>query len=180
MKKLLILAITAMSCLFSSCEKDEWSNGDPAFEHVYYYGFENWGTLRNDVRYNVVRGATIGIPVQFHSEQVRTYDVITYYYVAGAAILGSDYQIVDETGTVLTRDANGAFPMVWPQAVKGVKNIYVKALNGATGTFTLQTFNPNAEVPISNADVSTTTNNKTEKYEVRAFSQNYRVTITIQ
>ncbi|MFT3740123.1 MAG: hypothetical protein QM786_15330 [Breznakibacter sp.] len=180
MKKILIAFLTVSAIVFSGCGKDEWSDGDPAYEHIYYFGFENWGTFKNDVKFDVVRENTIGIPVQFHSERVRDYDVVAYYYVAGTAVRGTDYQIVDESGNVLSPDANGAFSMVWPNAVKGVKDIYVKALNGATGTFLVQTFDPNAAVPISNTDVSSTTNNKTEEYEVRAFSQNYKVTVTIK
>lgn len=180
MKKLFILTIIAISLLFASCEKEEWRNGDPAMENVYYIGFENWGNLQNNVNYNVARGQTIGIPVQFHSEQVKKYDVETFYYVAGAAIRGTDYEIVDENGSVLSPDANGAFKIVWPKAVKGVKKVYVKALNGSTGSFMVQTFNPNAEVPITNANVNSTIVNKTNQYEVRAFSQNHRVRVTIQ
>lgn len=67
--------------------------------------------------------------------------------------------------------------MVWPKAKKGLQNVYVKALNGAKGTITLQTFDPNSTVPIS-FDYTTIT--KTENYEVRAFTQNYFVTITIK
>jgi hypothetical protein len=180
MKKLLFIFIALVSAILFSCEKETWSEGDPAMEHVYYYGFENWGTYKNDLKFTVNRGATLLVPVQFHSERVRAYDVTTYYYVAGTAVRGTDYQIVDESGSVLQPDANGAFAMNWPEAVKGVKNIYVKALNGAAGTFTLLTYNPNAEIPISNTDVSTTTNNLTEDYEVRAFSQNYKVAVTIK
>lgn len=180
MKRILIAFFALSALVLASCDNDEWSNGDPAYEHIYYFGFQDWGTLKNDVKFDVVRGNTVAIPVQFHSERVRSYDVTAYYYVAGTAVRGTDYQIVDENGTVLSPDANGAFAMLWPDAVKGVKNIYVKALNGATGTFLVQTSDPNAAVPISNADVASTTNHKTDDYEVRAFSQNYKVTVTIK
>jgi len=180
MKKILLAFMVLVPFIFTNCKKDPWNNGDPAYEHIYYYGFENWGNLKNDVKYNVSRGTTLAIPVQFQSERVRSYDVNTFYYVAGTAVRGTDYQMVDSTGTELTPDSNGAFIMIWPKAVKGVKNIYVKALNGSTGTFLVQTFDPNAAVPISNTDVSTTTNNKTDQYEVRAYSQNYKVTVTIK
>lgn len=180
MKKIMIILLALVPFFFAGCEGEDWSDGDPALEHVYYFGFEDWGKYKNDVKFTVNRGEMLAIPVQFHSERVRSYDVVAFYYVAGDAQRGTDYQIVDENGSVLTPDSNGAFTMVWPQAVKSVKNIYVKALNGSVGNFLVQTFDPNAAVPISNTDVSTTINNATEDYEVRAFSQNYKVTVTIQ
>lgn len=179
MKKLLILLISviAASGLFVSCEKDTWSEGDPAYEHVYYFGFQNWADLKNSVKINVNRGDTVGIPVQFFSERVRSYDVVAYYYVAGAAVRGVDYEIVDQSGAVLSPDANGAFSVNWPQAIKGVKRIYVKALNGSTGSLLVQTFDPNSAEPIS---YTNTMNNATTDYEVHAFTQNYKVTVTIK
>lgn len=181
MKNLRIFfTLLIVASLLGSCEKDTWSNGDPELENVYYFGFEDWKDFKNSVKFVVNQGETIEVPVQFHSEQVKNYDVVTYYYVAGAAVRGTDYEILNEVGTVLIPNGDGAFEMIWPKAIKGVKNIYVKALNGSLGEFTLWTFNPNAETPISNQDVSTTTNNLTSNYEVRAFSQNHRVTVTIQ
>lgn len=180
MKNIFLMLIVFTALFFNSCQEEPWNEGDPAMEHIYYFGFEDWGKLKNDVKFTVVQGETLAVPVQFHSEQVRSYDVTTFYYVAGTAVRGADYQIVDANGTALNPDANGAFSLVWPQAVKGVQTIYVKALNGSTGNFLLQTFDPNAEVPISNTDPTSATNNKTNDYEVRAFSQNHKVSITIK
>ena len=70
MKRILVILNVFLVFLFVSCQKDEWSDGDPAYDHVYYFGFENWGNLKNDVSYNVTRGDTIGIPVQFWSENL--------------------------------------------------------------------------------------------------------------
>lgn len=180
MKNIFLMLIAFMALFFNSCQEEPWSEGDPAMEHVYYFGFEDWGKLKNDVKFSIAKGETLAVPVQFHSERVRNYDVTTFYYVAGTSVRGVDYQIVDANGAALEPDANGAFSLMWPKAVKGVQNIYVKALNGSTGSFTLQTFNPNAEVPISNTDPTSATNNKTSDYEVRAFSQNYKVSISIK
>lgn len=180
MKNIFLILIAFSTLFLYSCQEEPWDEGDPAMEHIYYFGFEDWGKLKNDVKFTLPKGETLAVPVQFHSERVRSYDVTTFYYVAGTAVRGVDYQVVDASGTVLNPDANGAFSLQWPQAVKGVQNIYVKALNGSNGSFTLQTFNPNAEVPISNTDPASATNNKTNDYEVRAFSQNYKVSITIK
>lgn len=177
MKKLMIILAVVASCMFTSCEKETWSEGDPAYEHVYYIGFEDWGNFKNNVAFSVKQGETIAVPVQFHSERIRNYDVVTFFYVSGTAVLGTDYQIVDENGSSMTPDSNGAFSLNWPKAVKGVKKIYIKALNGNTGTFTLQTFDPNAAEAIS---YTNTLNNSTNDYEVHSFTQNYKVTVTIE
>jgi len=179
MKKLIILLISviAVSGLFVSCEKDTWSEGDPAYEHVYYFGFQNWADFKNSVKFNVNRGDTVSIAVQFHSERVRSYDVTTFYYVTGAAVPGVDYNITDKDGTVLNPDASGAYSISWPQAIKGVKRIYVKALNGSAKSFLVQTFDPNATEVIS---YTNTMNNSTADYEVHAFTQNYKVTVNIK
>lgn len=181
MKKILFLLAATFCFVLSSCNREEMPDGDPSMEHVYYIGFQQWSAkFDNSIKYDVNRGDTLEVPVQFYSERVRAYDVTTFYYVSGSLVNGVDYNIVDDNGNTLTPDSNGAFSLLWPQAIKGVKRIHVKALNHNAGTFTLLTFNPNATVPISSADVSTTTNNKTDEYEVRAFSQNYKVTINVK
>jgi hypothetical protein len=172
-------------CAFVSCDNDEWSNGDPAMEHVYYFGFENWGNSsssfnNNRVEYTVEQGKTVEIPVQFHSERVRSYDVVVYYYVSTEASdlkRGVDYQIVDDKGAVIELDANGAFSISFPQAKKGVKNIYVKALTAGTGSFNVLTFDP-AAGEISHPD--NIINSQTNDYEVRAFTRNYKVKVNVK
>ncbi len=179
MKKiLLILTAISLSFTFTNCsDEDEWGDGDPAMEHIYYIGFQDWGKLKNDVVFNVNAGAVQAIPVQFYSERVRSYDVVTYYYISGTSVLGTDFQIVDENNNVVQPDANGAYKMDWPKAVKGVKNIYVKALKASAKPLIVSTFDPNAG-EISHPD--NITNSKTGDYEVRAFSQNYKVTVNLK
>jgi hypothetical protein len=170
-----LIILLAIPFAFSSCKDDAWSEGLPEYEHVYYFVFEDWGSQNNTVKFTVKQGETIGIPVQFFSERIRPYDVTAFYYVAGSAVLGTDYSIVDENGAVITPDAKGAYSMLWPNAKKGVKNIYVKALNGAKGTFLLQTFNPNETISFDYR-----LNNKTSDYTVNSSARNYKVTVTIQ
>ncbi|KAA6343136.1 hypothetical protein EZS27_009162 [termite gut metagenome] len=181
MKKILALLMIVIGYTFVSCEKEAWGDGDPALEHVYFFGFQDVGPLgsnryKNLQTYEVNQGGTVDIPVQFYSERIRSYDVTVYYYVSGLT-LGTDYQIVDESGAVLSPGANGAFPMVFPQAKKETKNIHVKALNGAIGSINVLTFDPNVGA-ISHPD--NITNSKTESYEVRAFTMNYKVTVNIK
>lgn len=111
---------------------------------------------------------------------MRSYDVVTYYYVTNELQRGVDFEVVDANGQVLQPDANGALSLTWPKAKKGVQSVYIKALNGAKGSFKLQTFDPNSTVTLSNQDVSSTIQNKTDDYEVRVFTQNYRAKINIQ
>lgn len=181
MKKILYF-ILSLACvgMTTSCSEEEWSNGDPAMEHIYYIGFENWGTFKNDVTFNVNQGQTVEVPMQFYSEFVRDYDAVTYYYVVSDLQRGVDYDIVNESGASVQPDGNGAYQLVWPKAQKGVKNVYVKALNGNKGNLTLQTFNPNAGVTLSNQDVESTIQHTESQYEVRIFTQNYKVKVTIK
>jgi hypothetical protein len=179
MKKSIIsfIFVLTVSGIFLGCKKDAWKDGDPALANVYYFGFQNWADFKNSVKFNVNRGDTVSIPVQFYSEQVRSYDVSTNYYVTGAAVRGVDYNITDNAGIVLNPDTNGAFTIAWPQAIKGVKRINVKALNGSAKSFFVQTYNPNNTEVIS---YTSTMNNSTSDYEVHAFTQNYKVTVTIK
>ena len=207
--KFLKYILPALACAFAAtaCD-DDWGNDNPAMEHVYYYGPEVWGYddikkgNSNVVHYEVAQGETVAVPMQLWSEFVRKYDVVTYYYVtpkpagekyypnatatsdvayAGPELVcGTDYEVVDAQGNKLTPNAAGAYEVLWPNARKGVQNIYIKALNGQKGSFNVQTFDPASDVELTNQDVETTIQNKTSDYEVRIFTQNYRVTVTIE
>lgn len=176
-KYLYIIFIALTASLFASCSDDEWGNGDPAMEHVYYFGFAEWSPkLDNKITYNTVQGETTAIPVQFHSERVRSYNVEVSYFVSGLTE-GTDYIVVDEKGTQIQKNANGGYSMIWPNAIKGIKDIYIKALNGNKGALKILTFDPNSPEVIS---YTNTTIAKTTEYEVRAFTQNYFVTLNIK
>lgn len=185
MKKIFAFLLLAICFSFTACDSDEWGNGDPAMEHIYYFGFENWGQTTGDfnnnkVEYKVKQGETVKVPVQFHSERTRSYDVTVYYYISSADTLniGRDYEIVDSSGTTLTPDADGGFKMEFPKAEKGVKGIYVKTLSsGKKGAFSLYTFNPTSG-EISHPDNNT--NSQTKDYEVRAFTRNYKVKVLVE
>ena len=178
MKKILYLLIAITLCYtFTNCGDDDWTT-DPDLEHIYFVGFEDWGTFQNNVVYNVNRGTTLEIPVQFYSERTRSYDVVTYYYVSpGALTPGTDFQVVDVNGNVLQQDASGAYKFDWPKAVKGVQKVCIKALNGDAGAIAVYTFDPNAGA-ITHPD--NITNSKTNDYEVRSFTQNYKVAVNIK
>lgn len=179
MKKITYILLALLCSTFASCGDDAWSNGDPDMEHVYYIGFEDWGKFKNDVKFNVNQGETATVPMQFWCEFVRPYDVTTYYYVVSKLTRGTDYEIVDANGNVL-QPSGDAYTLTWPQARKGVQNIYVKALNGTKGTVTVQTFNPNSGMELSNQDLESTVQSRTDQYEVRIFTQNYMVAVNIK
>lgn len=187
MKKILFMVIAVIIGLgLTSCSNDDWTY-DKTLEHVYFFGPQVWGYdetkqgNNNVVFYDINPGETAVVPMQFWSEFFRSYDVSTYYYMTSESLtIGTDYVVVDENGSVINPDSSGAYMFVWKNALKGVKNIYVKALPGCnSGTVTLQTCDPTAPTPVNN-DLSTTLQSKTLDYEVRIFSQNYKVAINIK
>lgn len=172
-------------CLFSSCGNDDWGNNNPEMEHIYYYGLGNVKFPGgNELQYNVNQGETVTVPTYFFSAYHRSYSPVVAYYTAavpGATpqlVCGTDYQVVDKDGNVLTPDNNGGYSMTWSNAVQGSQNVYIKALNGQKGSIRVLTFDPNKSM--DQTDVSTTTIIKTNEYEVRAFTENYYVTVNIQ
>ncbi|WP_300701571.1 hypothetical protein [Bacteroides sp.] len=187
--KLTLICILTMGCLFTGCsnDHDEWEDGDPDLAHVYYYCFEQWGG-NNEVAYSVAQGETIAIPTQFMSSFTRSYSPEVYYYTSAIPpkkgetvtdlICGTDYVVVDKDGKTLPPDASGAYKMTWPNAKKGVQDIYIKTLNGKKGSFRVLTFDPTKKIDVT--DVNTTSIIKTDEYEVRAISENYYVTVVIK
>jgi len=203
MKKLFYILLTLTACYtLTGCSDDEWGNGDPAMEHIYYIGFEDWGKFDNKITFEPAKGTPLAIPVQFHSERVRSYNVTTYYYVASEGLdYGTHYQVVDKDGKLLQPDSNGAFSLQWDKAVKGVQNIYVKSIKSkyvydeSKLDFTGLTEKEKQELikkekeRINNLNSyrvctfdpkagaishpENITNSKTNDYEVRSFSQNY-------
>ncbi len=181
MKKILYIMLSLVACCgLTACDDDAWGNGDPAMDHIYYVGFEDWGMFDNKVSFDAAHGTTVDIPMQFWCEFVRSYDVVTYYWTVSDLTLGTDYRVVDADGKELQPAANGAYTLTWPQAKKGVQNVRIEALNGADGTVTVQTLDPASDVELSNQDIESTVQSRTDNYEVRIFTQNYKVTVHIK
>lgn len=178
MKKIIfLLTIMIGVYTFTSCDDNEWEEGDPSMEHIYYIGFKEWGKFNNKVKYNVEQGGILEVPIQYHSERIRSYDVVTYYYVGDEMQRGVDYEIIDEEGKAIEPNQEGAYTVTWSKAKKGIYNIRIKALNAQKGSFTLHTFNPKAG-EIKHPD--NITNSMTKDYEVRSFTQNYKVIVNIK
>lgn len=177
-----------------ACSDDAWGNDNPDTENVFYFGFQDWGRLNNNVVFTVNQGQTLDIPVQFWCAGSRAFDAEAFYYVDTNLTLGVDFQIVDANGDVLQQNANGAFSMKWQLTGADdtdnhrVQSIYFKALNGAKGDVTVSTFDPkdvdaDGKARISNGStdgVIYTPNNINTQYEVHCFTQNYKVKVTIQ
>ena len=132
----------------SSCSDDAWGNDNPETENVFYFGFQDWGKLNNNVAYSVAQGQTVQIPVQFWCAGSRSFDAESFYYVDTSLVLGTDFLIVDESGNQLQPDESGAFSMLWKLTGNDttdnhrVQHIFLKALQGAKGDVTIMTFNP--------------------------------------
>lgn len=180
MKKILFAMMALVFGLtFTSCSDDDWST-DPALDHEYFYGFEDWGKFKNDVKFNIANGEVATIPTHFWSErpQQGINAEVAYYTVSDDLQLGIDYQVVDESGNALTPEANGGYKVVWENCTKGDKNIYVKALSAKKGSVTVTTWDPSR----TGDDAISFTNTyivKTDSYSVRAFTENYKVTVQI-
>lgn len=191
MKKLMILLmfIATSGLLFTSCGDDDWGNNNPAMEHIYYYGLGNVKYPGgNELQYNIKQGETATVPTYFFSAYTRSYSPVVTYYTSPVPqnkdntvpqlVNGTDYQVVDKDGKSLTPDSNGGYSMTWPNAKQGSQDVYIKALNGTKGSIRVLTYDPNKKIDAT--DVSTTTIAKTNEYEVRAFSENYYVTVNIK
>lgn len=183
MKKIIMTLMLVVTCgLMVGCGDDDWSNNNPAMEHIYYYGLGNVKYPGgNELQYTVKQGETLSVPTYFFSAYKRKYSpVVSYYVQSDALVRGTDYEVVDKSGNALSADANGGYSMTWPNALQGSQDVYIKALNGATGKLRVMTYNPADESKLSQNDVSTTTIAKTAEYEVRAFTENYYVTVNVK
>lgn len=197
---ILVLMLVAVcgTTMMTGCSDDEWGNDNPEYKNVFIVAFADWGPKsNNDKTYTVNQGSQVTVPVQLWCEGTRGFNADAYVYVDSSLNLGTDYQIVDGNGAVLQQDSNGAFVLTWdlisPDYTDNhrVQNLQVKALNGAKGNVTLMTFDPKdvdeaGKLRISNGGTKDddtqyyVPNNKTDQYEVRCLTVNYKVVISIK
>lgn len=86
--------------------------------------------------------------------------------------------MVGDNGEVLTPEANGGYKVVWENCTKGDKNINIKALSNKKGSVIVTTWDPSR----TGDDAISFTNTyivKTDHYSVRAFTENYKVTVKL-
>ena len=197
---ILVLMLVAVcgTTMMTGCSDDEWGNDNPEYKKVFIVAFADWGPKsNNDKTYTVNQGSQVTVPVQLWCEGTRGFNADAYVYVDSSLKLGTDYQIVDGNGAVLQQNSNGAFVLTWdlisPDYTDNhrVQNLQVKALNGAKGNVTLMTFDPKdvdeaGKLRISNGGTKDddtqyyVPNNKTDQYEVRCLTVNYKVVISIK
>lgn len=179
MKTKIVIAVFALlSCFFYACEDSNYPDGLPEYENFYYAGFLPWNNTKVSV--NKSQTALIKLPVQFHSEFIRSYDVDVKYFlrstgIASPAVVGVDFEIVDKTGNKV-QGTDGIYTLHFPQAKKGVDTIYVKPLNNpVAGTRTI-----NIDLCAGEDVAVSRINNQTNDYTVSSFSQAYRRPIELK
>lgn len=183
--KISTLAAVAMLLLAGCKDKiNTWGDGDPALEHVYYVGFYKTTIFSAKLDYNLsAQGDTAAIPVEFHSERVRSYSVTTNLWVADASAdapplsPGSDYIVLGDNGATISPSASGAYALTWPQAVKGKQMLRIVRKSAANGQLKVNTLDPAKGAP-TGADIATTVNNTTADYEVRGLTHDWN-TVTV-
>lgn len=197
----IFVSFMAMLCVVSCDNIDDWTT-DPALEHVYYVGFYKTGTYSDKLNYEIAADGTarwrIGsgtwqetgtdnvssdVPIQLHSERVRSYDVTAYFWVSNsgtsALVAGTDYTVVDESDAPLTL-SDGKYSLTWPQAVKGTQVVRIKRLTATAGVLLVNTLDPAKGTPVITEEsyIESTRNNLTGDYEVRGLSHDFN-TVTI-
>ncbi|MDR2148102.1 MAG: hypothetical protein LBE91_16780 [Tannerella sp.] len=206
MKKILFIMATIVAFVLAGCESHNiWDDGPPEMEHVYYVCFHKTNIQTDFLSYEVAQNgnarwrfganATAGtwtttdeqwvatVPFQFHSERVRTYNTVIYFWITNdgtsALTAGTDYTVTLENGSALTPDANGAYSLTWAQTKKGIQNVKIKrSATSPNGVLKVNVLNPANGTPNA-SDLSTTVNNQTAEYEVRGFTMDYnKTTIT--
>ncbi len=197
---IIVLMLTLVGGMLTlvSCSDDEWGNDNPEYKNVFIVAFNDWGPKsNNDMTYSVTQGSQVEVPVRLWCEGTRSFNADAFLYVDSSLQLGTDYQITDANGSVLQPDANGAYVLTWDLISTDltdnhrVQNVKVKALNGKKGNVTLMTFDPKdvdeaGKLRISNGGTKDddtqyyVPNNKTDQYEVRCITVNYKVVVTIK
>jgi hypothetical protein len=208
MKKIIFIFIALMLFGITGCEKDNiWGDGLPENEHVYYVSFyksnadnihNNYltyeikvadGTTRWKYGTNATSGTwtptnelnVVSVPFEFHSERVRSYDAVSYFWITESDLaVNTNYMVTLENGTALTPNASGAYSLTWPQAKKGVQRVLIHrvAESDATGNLKLNILNPALGDP-NPQDLETLVNNKASEYEIRGTSSDFnRTTVT--
>ena len=204
MKRIIeFIIIATVTVLFlTGCDvHDSWGDGRPDLEHTYILfvdqpdnqnDFLSYEVAQNgDARWRYGASATSGtwkpydekwvvkIPLEFRSERIRSYDVVSFFWIESTLTAGTDYVVSMENGTPMTPESNGGYKIIWPQAKRGKVIVNIKRIQGSpNGTLKVQTFNRENGIPVI-SDMTSLINNKTAEYEVRCASLDVnKVTVT--
>jgi len=207
MKKIVNYICVALFLLsVTSCAiHDNWPDGDPALEHVYYvsvvknfnlsidrldYEIDTDGVARR--RYVSTAAPTTSpweysnenmvsnlIPIRFISERVRKYDVTTYFWIDETDLTAGDYSVLTENGTALTPDAQGRYSLAWPQAKKGIQNLKIRRNTSNTGSIRLNMLDRSRFVNnnFDRDNLDTFINNQTNDYQVNGLYFDYNMIV---
>lgn len=203
MKRIRFICAIAFVSLATGCEKDNvWGDGLPEMEHVYYIGFHKTNVYNDALNYEIAadgsarwrinagawtntdeKNVSGHVPLQFHSERIRSYDAVTNFWVSNDAgsnlVAGTDFSVADADGTAIAPSAAGRYSLTWYQTKKGIRSIKIKRLSRATGVLKVNVLDPASGVPDASKPEETTINNATSEYQVRGFSFDFnKVTVT--
>ena len=133
---------------------------------------------------------TMPMDLRFISENIRSYDVVTYLWVetrSGGLTAGTDYQMLSANGTPMTPNAQGAYSLTWPKAEKAQQSVKIKRLSDAAGELRVMTMerarltfpDGTPENPDRN-DAQGMINNQTSDYTVRGLWHDYRFPVIVR
>lgn len=136
--KIYLLIIALTTSVFTACEDRDYLLGLPEYDHHYYIAYVPYNNTQ--VTVNKTQTNLLALPVSFNSSFTRKYDAVAQYTLTpatitgtGAAVLGTDFNIVDKNGSVI-QPVDGKYSLIFPEAKKARDTIYVKLLNNpATG-----------------------------------------------
>lgn len=194
-----ILLSFILLATFNSCSDDDWTT-DPALEHIYYVGFYKTGAFSDKLNYEIAadgtskwrintgqwqetgkNGTSSDIPIQLHSERVRSYNATTFVWITNAnekstLVAGTDYILVDKEDKAIALSDN-KYALTWPQTKKGVQVLKIKRLTQKVGSLKVNTL-PKQPIITEEEYAATTLNSKDTEYEVRGLSHDYN-TVTV-
>ena len=131
------------------------------------------------------KNLTMPLDFRFISERVRSYDVVTYFWIevrSGNLKAGTDFSVVSGSGAALTPNAQGAYTLNWPQAKKANQSVKIKRLTSVTGEIRVMHLD-RSKFAGANPDrnnLQELLNNQTNDYIVRGFWHDYNYPVIIR
>jgi len=142
-------------------------------------------------RYSEVANETMPMDFRFVSEHIRSYDVVTFFWVetrSGNLADGTDFTVHLENGTRLTPNAEGAYSLTWPKAEKSQQAVKIRRISSTVGEVRVMfLYRPRikwlieATDRVNRDDLDVTLlNNKTSDYTVRGFWHDYAFPVVVR
>ena len=153
-----------------------------SYDAVTYFWIESGDCFSGAVR------ATLGIPTAVDRGAGNPNPLYTWTAVPNRLQDGRDFEVLTESGTKITPNANGAYTLTWPQAKKQEQSIKIRRISDTPGEIRVQmlersklTF-PNASLPddFDRNALDEHINNQTSEYTVRGLWHDYKYPTIIQ